>query len=141
MKSVVGAGVVAVLAALSVSPSFAKGKTPKIPIWDSASACRDAYATSPVMLKECNDQRGSMTRSPGIISHETAGATGTRSAGRSSPIAGTGRTRSARSWSGSVLTLGASLRTARRGGFRTGRLRCCRGSRTGWSFRTRSACA
>ena len=55
MKSVVGAGVVAVLAALSVSPSFAKGKTPKIPIWDSASACRDAYATSTVMLKECND--------------------------------------------------------------------------------------
>ena len=55
MKSVVGAGVVAVLAALSVLPSFAKGKTPKIPIWDSASACGEAYATSPVMLKECND--------------------------------------------------------------------------------------
>src|SRR3954452_20878871 len=55
MKRLVGAGVAAVLLALSVSFSWAKGKTPKIPIWDSASACRDAYATSPVMLKECID--------------------------------------------------------------------------------------
>lgn len=55
MKSVVRAGVMAVLLALSVSPSSAKGKTPKIPIWDSTSSCRDAYATSPLMLKECID--------------------------------------------------------------------------------------
>src|SRR4051812_6357798 len=55
MKSVVGAGVVVVLATLSASPLCAKGKTSKIPIWDSARECRNAYAASPVMLNECID--------------------------------------------------------------------------------------